>query len=683
MPNDDTTPIGQVAPAIDTAKNSADAFQESLSGMGDRVSSLTSGLKGMFDNTSAALSGLGTGVSGFLKDLSSGVPKVSDVFSALSKSVAGFSQDIQDGEEKAVGFALQTGSAIATYVLPQLTNASGMFGTLGTSGANAGNQISTAFASISPFLTALPKGMADGIGNLAASADTVSRLQTTFIHTAAAAGEMNAMFKTNAGLQSVLTDSTAAFAIRMQEVGDRTGLVSTKVAEYYQQLAQIRGASNAFIEAGAVGTMQMDVLSASIKVANTYGLDYTQMIDKMKEAQINFGTSADVSVANMARMAGTAQDVGLHMSVMQKYISEANFGMENMADNTDSAISVMRGLGAVMRENGVSEAGTAGILGTLTSTAKNMDYGKESFISQQSGGRGGLAGAFDIEALRRTEGGTGQVVEKMLQAMEKQFGQIVTLGDRQENSALDGILLKEVEMLKSFGLAKDNNQAYDLLEAMKSGATDTLAKELETPSKTKEEALKDAIDKSAEIQNTGLNEMVQLTNQILITQQLIAANSFALNQGMFGDDYKDKGTSKHAIGVTDDPRMSQMSMTQASVEKLEAALKFVKEVPDKITEGLLGGRAVIKKEDGEAAATAAAASPRLSLAPATAQAVTASAAASGPAQAAERGRTEPVMIDGRFEMVLKDEHMRTIAEQTVTKRFEASDRGSFNGQDME
>jgi hypothetical protein len=115
------------------------------------------------------------------------------------------------------------------------------------------------------------------------------------------------------------------------------------------------------------------------------------------------------------------------------------------------------------------------VISSMTEGIRTMDRGRQAFISSATGGPGGLAGAFQME-LAMQEGRMDEVLSKTMTAMQQQFGsQVLTLKDAAENPALAGEFYKQVQYLTQVaGVAKDDREAYRILEAMQSGVTDML-----------------------------------------------------------------------------------------------------------------------------------------------------------------------------------------------------------------
>jgi hypothetical protein len=101
-----------------------------------------------------------------------------------------------------------------------------------------------------------------------------------------------------------------------------------------------------------------------------------------------------------------------------------------------------------------------------------MGLAQKAFLSAQTGGPGGLMGAFQIEKMLK-EGDIEGVFKKVRDQMQKQLGPIVTLEDAASSPAAAAQLARQTAMLRSGPLgamARTDQDAYRILESMKTGA---------------------------------------------------------------------------------------------------------------------------------------------------------------------------------------------------------------------
>ena len=124
------------------------------------------------------------------------------------------------------------------------------------------------------------------------------------------------------------------------------------------------------------------------------------------------------------------------------------------------------------QDTGLSAKQAAELIGDMTSGIAKMDMAEKGFLSSQTGGAGGLRGAFEIEGLLR-EGKTDEVMKKIEENIKKNFGgKIFSLKDAQESDYGASQFMMQRELLKSgsFGIKPQNDaQATRILEAMSNG----------------------------------------------------------------------------------------------------------------------------------------------------------------------------------------------------------------------
>src|SRR5690606_37073880 len=131
-------------------------------------------------------------------------------------------------------------------------------------------------------------------------------------------------------------------------------------------------------------------------------------------------------------------------------------GSSSLGDASEDAIKVINSLGKALLDTGSSRQAVADITSGMLQGAKNMDIGHAAFVNQAAGGRGGLAGGYEIELLKQ-QGDFGEIISRTMTAMENMgMGGPVTLQDVQDNPALAGQLAKQTALLKEFGLAQND-----------------------------------------------------------------------------------------------------------------------------------------------------------------------------------------------------------------------------------
>ncbi len=235
-------------------------------------------------------------------------------------------------------------------------------------------------------------------------------------------------------------------------------------------------------------------------------------------------------------MSEISSNLGIDLQSVQTSLSGAADAFKRFADAGADSARMAEGLARLtneysqaLRNQGFSSSEALEVAQNLTKEIGNMDIARKAFLSAQTGGPGGLIGAFQIEKELR-EGKIEDVFKKVKEQMQKQLGSIVTLDEATKSPAAAAQLARQVTILRSGPLgqfARNDQEAYRVLEAFKAG--DRGIKQLAP------DALKTAMDKGVILQDqsrTFLSEIranserqLALTDQtnLLLAQQLTAA----------------------------------------------------------------------------------------------------------------------------------------------------------------
>jgi len=153
----------------------------------------------------------------------------------------------------------------------------------------------------------------------------------------------------------------------------------------------------------------------------------------------------------------------------------------------------------------------------------DIEMGKAAYINQLSGNTGGLAGAFEIDLLKQEEN-FAEIASRTIKAIEKMgAGSPTTLQDVKENPALAGQLYQQRELVKQFGLANSDQEAYRVLELLKAGGGQELEKVINSI-KDPQDAMIDALNIGNELAKGANNTLIKLHNAVERAQRLDAQN---------------------------------------------------------------------------------------------------------------------------------------------------------------
>lgn len=417
-------------------------------------------------------------------------------------------------------------------ILPKATD---MYRELGRVGADAGDRLTNSFSKFIPLLSKV-KGVSEltpAIQNVLSSADVGRNMETSIINAMAAQGDLNALLKVNgAGYVDLATQATS-FVEQTYNVAKATGNLSSTISQYALDLAKVPGALRSNIELQDEQGRSMSALEASVKIASAYQMDHSDVVKQLNFAYRDLGTTGTKAFEFVARMASASQDLNLPMDIVRQNVEETSRAFKLFGDNSQAAISILDRFSPALKDSGLGPAAISELVSGMTSGIQQMDLAHKAFISSASGGKGGLAGGFEIDLLLQ-QGKLDEVMRRTMTAMQAQFGgPITTLEDVQKNPEMGGQLLKEVSFLKNVaGIAKSDAAAYQILEMMKKGGA--TAEEFARATKTPEEALAKSIDLGSQVQERQNTEIIRAANEIEKWTSLTAVHSANLVRGLVG-----------------------------------------------------------------------------------------------------------------------------------------------------
>lgn len=384
------------------------------------------------------------------------------------------------------------------------------FSDLGKAGTLAGSSVAESFSGLQRALTA--SGAAGGvaakaIGRVAASADQARELELSILANAAAAGRFGTVLQRTGDDFRELENATATHIATIKETSLATGTSSAKTAEYADILSKVPGPLGDISRNTNVAGTATNNLEAILKVSAGTMQDVSEVTNQVGQAFLQLGTSGNKALELVASMQRASQDLGLPMDLVRDYTMKTGEAFKFLGDNTQGAIKIMGGVSSALKDSNLGPAAITELTSGITSGIHQMDIAHKAFISSASGGPGGLAGGLGIDLLLQ-QGKIQEVVQMTETAMKEKFGgPVLTLQDATSNPALAGEFYKQVSFLKDVaGVAKSDQEAYRILEAMKTGSIAGVEGQLATP----EAALQDAVERGSTLQernNTVLNTM--------------------------------------------------------------------------------------------------------------------------------------------------------------------------------
>jgi len=291
-----------------------------------------------------------------------------------------------------------------------------------------------------------------------------------------------------------------------------------EVEKFYAEIGAIPGALKENI-AGLDGTAEsMTMLEGAIHVARGTGQDFKTVVTDLNTAFTNYGLTGEAALTFTTRISEISSNLKIRMEDVRAGVLATAQAFRGLADTGEAANRMAEGAAKVfnqyvssLKETGMTGQDAINILTGMETQVKNLTLAQKGFLSAQTGGAGGLRGAFQIEQMMR-EGDIEGVMEKVRKQMEGQLGKIVTVQEAAGSEAAAAQLTRQIMILKQGplgGMAKTDQDAMRLLEGLKGmqegkGAAPEL----------KEDILKGTMQKGNDIQQQSFGELQKIRSLI-------------------------------------------------------------------------------------------------------------------------------------------------------------------------
>jgi hypothetical protein len=400
-------------------------------------------------------------------------------------------------------------------------------GKLGDAGYETGSKLTTAFKSIEPIM----KG---ALGDSAAmkfttavieGTDRVIGLQRELISMSVAQGRANSLFDETTHTLKNLDESYQSYIDLSYAAAVATGQTVGAAMDLTKALSSIPGAL------ADVG----DTVNIS-RIAIAAGREQDEVAKQAGDMYTRLGTNIKDATEAIAYMQDKGGDSKLRMESFNQTVMAIAGSFKMLGDNTIATTNFVKSFDLAFQDSKISPEAMKEVIASIGEGVQRMDVAKKAFVSGATGGPGGLAGAIQMDYAIQT-GHADEVIRKTMLAMQQQFGgQVVTLKDAAENQSLAGEFYKQIQYLTQVaGIAKDEDQAKRILEAMKSGVTDILKPGAgETD---KEISLSRQLDKGSIIQEqtkTTLMSVYQSAEKARLNQDKFYSTFFSKTDATIG-----------------------------------------------------------------------------------------------------------------------------------------------------
>ena len=462
-----------------------------------------------------------------------------DIFSKLG-SVAGITKDVIDKLRQACG-----NLGVEFKGTTDLINAT----TIGLAGASKAFQNFSEQANVSNLqnigsqfealgdkantVTSILKSFGGGLGtagqalqNFSAktigAADNALNLQRGFFNTAQATGQLDKAFGDSGGNLENLNDLMLKHSIALADVATATGTSVAQTSSAYGELAKnIPNALTSQMTATNAAGESMNALQAVMMTATGTSRSNTAVITDMTRAYQDFGASTEDALKWTAQMSDTANKLGINFDYVHQFAEGNADAFRLISNNAGDASNTLLRMSGAFTATGLSAAQSTQIIGGMTKGLANLTTGQKAYLSAQSGGPGGLRGAFQIDNMMRN-GQQDEVMQMMENNLKKQLGgRIYTQDEAGQSDQAAQAYERQIKLMQSGvfgGLVKDDATAARLSEAMKNGTN-----KVDALKQDPTQALSTAISRGDQLQGTTNTLLTRLVN-IVERQSLIAGN---------------------------------------------------------------------------------------------------------------------------------------------------------------
>lgn len=398
--------------------------------------------------------------------------EVSSLTEEQTRKLAAFNLAVFGATEQFKGFGNETltVSSRLSDVYTKLTQGGGLLGGL-MKGAESAPFLKSLSGAIS-----LIKSFGE---NAVRSADNIIRLRDGFIATAASSGSLNELFKASGENLENMNGLVVNQALAMNDSAGATNTTLAQMQEYYKSLAVIPGALHEMVQSGKGADSGMSMLVATTRMAHGTGRDYAEIVKDLAKAYEDYGLKGEPALRFTGRISELSGKYQVQLGSIQKSLVgtadafkkyvEAGESGNRMAEG---AANIMNNYIGALRETGITGERASEIIGNMTNGISGLGTAQKALLSAQTGGPGGLMGAFQIQKMIR-EGDIEGVMDKAQEALRKQFGgRIVTQDEAATSQAAAAQFQKQLQVLMQGplkGLFKDEADAGFALDAMAAG----------------------------------------------------------------------------------------------------------------------------------------------------------------------------------------------------------------------
>ena len=343
----------------------------------------------------------------------------------------------------------------------------------------------------------------------AKSAQEIREAEQGFIQKASGSGQLDSLGENFEEIQSKINK----FSVEMLKSAAATGMDVSQTQALGNALLNVTGAMDQQISFAGAGAKQYNTLTAAIKTSVGTGQNLKDVFNDIGKRFEIFGEEGGKNVQNtlgtLSLMQQATNALRMPLSLIKQNSDAAAESFKYFGNNSDAAIRILNRMGPALKESGLGPKAIAEMTGSITQNIAQMGVAQRAFLSQSTGGAGGLMGAYEIELLK-SQGKIDEVQKKMEESLKKQFGgKIVTLEEASKNQGAAAQYTKQVQLATTgpTKIVENEGQARALFEAMSKGMTAAI------PDMSQDLALEKAIDRGSRFQERSANILQIMLNK--------------------------------------------------------------------------------------------------------------------------------------------------------------------------
>jgi hypothetical protein len=346
---------------------------------------------------------------------------------------------------------------------------------------------------IGKFSNGLKSG-AEGLTKLITSyigaADVQQKMSNHFLENAAAVGNLNQYFdKGNAAIDTAtksyknLVEEQKALYGQITELSKATGVSDKDLTSLYNNLQTL---PRAFDNSGKAidilsskveaGGQSYTALEAITKISAATHTSLSAVTENVSDAIKNYNLSLTDAIEYVGRLSEVSNKLGVRLDIVKDFGRKVaqEFGL--MGNQTKSAMEGFAEMVEGFIKTGMTAERASVLVGHFDDGLHGLSITQKAFLSQMTGGPGGLMGGMQIEKLL-AEGNYGEVMKKTEVALKKMMGGNLVSFEQATKSEAAAAQFQKQRMLLENGpmgrFVQGDQEANKMIQMMMSGKTAT------------------------------------------------------------------------------------------------------------------------------------------------------------------------------------------------------------------